>query len=133
MSVTFTDNSAQYLNEFNSACNAALEAIGNQAVSHAKQTVAENRQSHTGGLLDINHKVQQDVCHIGTNTKYAIYHEMGTGIYIAGGRKTPWSYRDAEGEWHTTRGVNPLHFLKNSVANHMDEFKNIVIKFLKSG
>lgn len=39
MSVTFTDNSAQYLAELNTATKAALEAVGNQAASFAKNNV----------------------------------------------------------------------------------------------
>ena len=129
----FTDNSGEYLRNFDKNAKAALEACGIQAVGHAKQTVAANRASHSGGLLNINHQVAGNAAYVGTNTSYAKYHEMGTGIYISGGRKSPWAYQDAEGEWHWTRGVPPLHMIKNSVANHVAEYRAIILKYLSKG
>ena len=101
-------------------------------MSYAKRTVAANRRTHTGGLLNISHKVVGKAVDIGTNTTYAIYHEMGTGIYISGGRRSPWAYKDAEGEWHWTRGVPPLHMIKNAVAGHISTFKKIILEILKA-
>lgn len=134
MSVTFTDNSAQTIAELERDTKAAMEAIGNQAVSHAKSNVAEAGRIATGDMRDsIDHKVIDKICYFGTNIKYAIYNEMGTGIYIAGGRQTPWRYKDGKGEWHTTRGMRPIHFIKNAVANHISEYKAIVVRILKGG
>ena len=134
MSVLFTDNSAQYLSEVDTVCKAALEAIGNQAVSHAKSNVTAAGRVATGAMRDsIDHKVVDNTCYIGTNISYALFNEMGTGIYIGGGRKTPWAYQDAAGEWHWTRGMRPIHFLKNAVAGHMSEFAAILQRFLKGG
>lgn len=132
MSVTFTDNSAQYLAQFERACQASLEAVGNQAVSHAKQNLRAARGAPTGNLINsISHQVVGDSVHIGSNVRYAIYNEMGTGIYIAGGRKTPWVYQDGRGEWHRTSGMRPVHFLKNAVANHLREYKAIIERIFK--
>ncbi|WP_194750322.1 MULTISPECIES: HK97-gp10 family putative phage morphogenesis protein [Staphylococcus] len=46
---------------------------------------------------------------ISVGADYAIYVEYGTGIYATGpggsrAKKIPWSYKDADGEWHTTQG-----------------------------
>lgn len=46
---------------------------------------------------------------ISVGAEYAIYVEYGTGIYAEGpggsrAKKIPWSYQDADGEWHTTYG-----------------------------
>ena len=134
MSVTFRDNSAQYLAELNTATKAALEAVGNQAVSFAKNNVLAAGRIASGTMRDsINHKVHGDTVYIGTNVKYAIYNEMGTGIYIAGGRQSPWAYKDAEGNWHRTRGMRPIHFLKNAAANNVQDFRAIILKYLKGG
>lgn len=134
MPFTFKDNSAQYLSEVDSVCKAALEAIGNQGVSYAKNNVTAAGRIATGNMRkDISHEVVGNTCYIGTNVSYAIYNELGTGIYIAGGRKSPWAYKDAEGKWHRTRGMPGIHFLKNAVANHMREFTAILQIFLKKG
>ncbi len=48
---------------------------------------------------------------VGPTVDYGIYVEMGTGIY-AGGRQTPWRYKDANGNWHTTRGQPPHPYME---------------------
>lgn len=134
MAVKFIDNSAQFLADLEIQRKAGLEACGNQAVSHSKSIITSAGRIATGNMHDhVDHKVQDEVCYVGTNTRYAIYNEMGTGIYIAGGRKTPWHYKDAEGEWHTTKGMPPIHFIKNSLANFIAEYKAIFIKHLRGG
>jgi hypothetical protein len=44
---------------------------------------------------------------------YSIFVERGTGIYAEGGRgrKTPWVYRAANGQFYTTEGHRPSPFL----------------------
>lgn len=47
---------------------------------------------------------------VSVGADYAIYVEYGTGIYATGpggsrAKKIPWSYRDADGKWHTTSGM----------------------------
>ena len=48
----------------------------------------------------------------GPTAEYAPYVEYGTGIYAADGtgRKTPWRYKDEEGNWHTTSGQEAQPF-----------------------
>ena len=45
------------------------------------------------------------------NAFYSIFVERGTGIYAPGGRKTPWVYRDARGNFYTTEGMRAQPFL----------------------
>lgn len=52
---------------------------------------------------------------ISVGAEYAIYVEYGTGIYATGpggsrAKKIPWSYQDADGEWHTTKGMEAQPF-----------------------
>ena len=129
-----SDNSAQLLSELETKIQAALEAVGNQAVSHAKQNITSASRVDTGALRNsMNHLVKDKECYVGTNISYAIYNEVGTGIYLdgGGGRQTPWVYVDAKGKGHRTRGIKPIHFLKNAVANHTDEYKAIIEAHLK--
>ena len=131
-----SDNTSQILNELEQKCQAALEACGQQAVSHSKQNITAASRVDTGALRNsMNHKVDSGakVCYVGTNQSYAIYNELGTGIYAEGGkgRKTPWRYVDAKGEGHWTRGMKPIHFLKNAIQDHADEYKAIIEEQLK--
>ena len=128
------DNSAEVLQELERKVQAALEACGQQAVSHAKQNITAAGRVDTETLRNsVNHIVQNDICYVGTNTDYAIYNEFGTGIHAEGGkgRKTPWAYQDNKGKWHRTSGMKPIHFLKNAIANHINEYKGIIEQYLK--
>lgn len=132
--VTFTDHSDEVLRALAERIEAALEAVGVQAVSHATQTITAAGRIASGAMRSsISHKVAmgESAVYIGTNIEYAQYHEFGTGIYIPGGRQTPWAYQDAKGEWHKTRGVKPIHFLKDAAANHTSEYKGIIQMILQ--
>lgn len=134
--IELIDNSAEVLAAKEQAIIAALEAVGQQAVSHAKQNITREGRVDTSAMRDsVNHQVvaSEDAVYVGTNQEYAIYHEYGTGIYADGGRgrQTPWRYQDKRGEWHTTRGIKAIHFLQNAAQDHVDEYKNIVESILK--
>lgn len=52
---------------------------------------------------------------VSVGAEYAIYVEYGTGIYSTGpggsrAKNIPWSYQDADGEWHTTKGMEAQPF-----------------------
>lgn len=52
---------------------------------------------------------------INVGAEYAIYVEYGTGIYAKGpggsrAKKIPWSYKDANGKWHSTKGQHAQPF-----------------------
>ena len=135
-SIEITDNSAEVLSEKNRLVRAALEAMGNQAVSYAKSNITEASRVDTGALRNsMSHLVaaEEETVYVGTNQEYAIYNEYGTGIYAEGGRgrQTPWRYQDKKGEWHTTRGIPPIHFLKKAVADHLKEYQMIAESILK--
>lgn len=138
MAVNFevtADNSDAVLRELETQIQAALEACGNQAVSHAKKNITEAGRVDTGSMRNrMTHQVEGDTCYVGTNNEYAIYHELGTGIYTdgGGGRQTGWFYVDAKGKGHFTRGMKPIHFLKNALTNHISEYQKIFEQQLKS-
>lgn len=132
------DNTDEVLRVLAEKIDAAMEAVGNQAVSHAKQNLTAASRVDTGALRNsISHvsygEETEGECYVGTNQEYAIYHEVGTGIYAEGGngRKTPWAFQDSKGEWHRTRGVSPVHYIKNAMADHVEEYKGIIEKVLK--
>ena len=140
MAVEFTisaDNSEAVLQELSTKLEAILEAWGIQGVGAVQDIITSESRIDTGAMRNgISHQVDlndQSVL-IGTNVEYAIYHELGTGIYLegGGGRQTPWAYQDANGEWHRTRGIKPIHMLKNGVSGSVENFKSIANDILKS-
>lgn len=125
MEIRLTDNSKMVLEEFQTACIRALERCGSQAEGYAKDLAPVD----TGNLRNsISHKVDEEepAVYIGSNTSYAPYVELATGIYAEGGRPTPWVYQDENGNWHWTRGNPAQPFLKPAVADHAKTYSNII-------
>lgn len=108
------------------AIQTALKAIGTQAVAHAVAEITAQGAVDTGRLRSsITQAVEDQTVYVGTNCQYATYVEFGTGIYVSGGRQTPWSYQDEKGQWHKTRGMRPRPFLRPAFEKNLDEFKAI--------
>lgn len=135
------DNTEEVLQKLKENTEAALEACGIQAVGHAQDIITENIPRHPGswytpkmgsGLRgSISHIVKDDTCYVGTNNEHAIYNEYGTGIYAdGGGRQSPWAYQDDKGHWHWTRGIKPIHFLKDALEKNKEEYRAILIEYL---
>lgn len=77
---------------------------------------------------------QEPAAIIGTDSEYGAYVELGTGIYAeGGGRPTPWVYQDAKGNWHYTRGNKAQPFLKPALADHAQQYRDILVNELKNG
>lgn len=120
------------------AIERALEAVGLQAEGHAKDVITAEGRVDTGRLRgSIAHQVEagEKAVYIGSNLEYAVYNEIGTGIYTegGGGRKTPWVYVDDKGVAHRTVGMKPIHFLKRAATEHDSEYAAIFEKYLKDG
>lgn len=136
MDVKFESHRIEVEAAMKEAVEAALEAMGTQCESHAKSNLTRAGRVDTGALRNsIAHQVVpgEQAVYVGSNLEYAIYNEVGTGIYAegGGGRKDPWIYQDDKGEWHRTVGMKPTHFLKNAVADHSDEYYRMAEKYLK--
>ncbi|WP_239700354.1 HK97-gp10 family putative phage morphogenesis protein [Mammaliicoccus sp. D-M17] len=57
---------------------------------------------------------------INVGADYAIFVNFGTGIYASGpggsrAKKIPWSYQDADGKWHTTKGMRAQPFWDKAI------------------
>ena len=118
------------------AVEAALEAVGLQAEGYAKVNITAAGRVDTGELRNsVTHQVEESeqAVYIGSNLEYAIYNEVGTGIYAegGGGRKDPWVYVDDKGVGHWTVGMKPIHFLKDAAADHGDEYRQIAEAVMK--
>jgi HK97 gp10 family phage protein len=131
MTINITDNSKEVLAVLQEAAVKALETCGLTAEGYAKKLCAVD----TGNLRNsITHQVDDGklACYIGTNGEYAAYVELGTGIYYPGGRQTPWVYQDAKGNWHLTHGQRAQPYSKPAVADHAEEYRNILKESLEN-
>lgn len=109
MSARVESHRAEVIAAKNKAVQIALEEIGHQAVSHTVVNLSVGHPKVQTGRLrnSITHLVDDDTCYVGTNVEYAPYIEFGT-----------------------SRGIEPYHFLRNAIANHMNEYQAIVDKYL---
>ena len=61
--------------------------------------------------------------------------EYGTGLFAeaGNGRQTPWSYQDADGQWHTTIGQQPQPFLRPALDANKQKIEQIFKDEIQSG
>ena len=66
------------------------------------------------------------VTNVGCN--YAIYNELGTGIYADNGqgRQDGWVYPVGDGTYRFTRGLPPKYFVRDSYEFYKDKAPNII-------
>ena len=125
MKIEFKNNKNQTMQITREAALRALERIGLQAEGYAIDLVPAD----TGDLRNsITHQVDESnlEVYIGTNKKYGVYVEFGTGLYYPGGRKEPWAYKDGKGQWHFTHGQKAQPWLKPAIVDHLQTYKNII-------
>lgn len=132
--VVFNDYSQDVLDAMQDAAVRALERVGEQAEGDAKDLAPVDKGQLRNSIAHIV-KDSENAVYIGSNLEYAIYQELGTGIYAegGGGRPTPWVYQDAKGNWHWTRGNPAQPFLAPAVKDHPQTYRNIVEDELKNG
>ena len=114
----------------------ALPEVIEQRVDRACQLV-ENEGKRNCPVDDgtlrasITHTVERTntniVGTVGTNVEYAPYVHEGTGIYAKDGngrQNIPWTYRDARGKFHRTKGRRPKEFLRKAFDDNMDNIRS---------
>ena len=87
---------------------------GGQAIRSEMASRAPVRLGNLKGSIQVETFVEDGIptSETGPTAEYAPYVEYGTGIYAAdgSGRKTPWRYKDEEGNWHVTSGQEAQPF-----------------------
>lgn len=118
MGVEFENNSM--------ACKEALEKAGiawlYEAAGELEAQTKRNTKVDTGktkGSWSYKVEETEGKAVIGSDYENAIWEEFGTGEYALNGdgRKTPWSYKDVKGQWHTTKGKKPRRALWNAFTS----------------
>ena len=123
MDIELHDHSDEVRAALQEATERALEKCGLVAEGYAKKLCPVD----TGNLRNsITHEVSENSAYIGTNSEYAPYVELGTGMYYPGGRPTPWEYQDANGNWHWTKGNPARPYLKPAVADNAQTYRTII-------
>ena len=108
MSVEFEDNSIAVKDAIEAAAIKWLyEAAGELQAQVMRNTRVDTGKTKQSWEYRVDAATKKAV--VGSNAENAIWEEFGTGQYAlhGDGRKTPWSYQDRNGNWHTTKGKRP--------------------------
>ena len=114
----FTDNSMRVKSALGDAVEGwLLEASGELEAQVKRNTAVDTGKTKGSWRYKVN--AAEQVAVVGSDYQNAIWEEYGTGIYAEAGdgRKTAWSYQDAAGNWHTTKGKRPRRALKKAFTS----------------
>lgn len=131
----FKDNSNECIKAINNAQEAALRAIGELVYSAMLQYL--NGSKDTGALFNsADYKIDTSDMSvtIGVNQEYAIYVELGTGVYAENGqgRQGGWLYPDSEtGDMIFTLGMKPQPYLRPAYRDNVENIKQIIEENLR--
>ena len=141
MSYTYKDNTDEVLSALERAKKRGLEAIGLTAEGHAKKKITQAGAVDTGRLRNsITYALAGEETHIksykadkgGKDRETYTYDgtadgKKGSGVYIG----TNVEYAPGI-ELGTHRSAGAVHFLKDAVANHTDEYKKLMEDSMKN-
>ena len=111
----------------------ALLAVGEFLKGEATLRCSAVKTSNLKGSIEYQYDIDKLEVQFGTNVEYAIYVEKGTGVYEADGkgRKTPWSYMDADGNWHRTSGMKPRPFITPAVEQNLTRVQELFERYMR--
>lgn len=156
------DKSEQITHILENRLSGILSAIGVKAQEHAVKNIVNFKYVKTGQAKNsITFAVNGGKVYVGSNLKYFPYLELGTGVHASDGhgRRGYWVYvpgekyerkgnkkiytlqeaiviaemlREKGLDAHVTNGIKPSHAIRNSISEHMDEYKQIVAEGFKN-
>ncbi len=113
--IEFFDNRARVKAALNEAIIAYLHEMGGEMKSQTQHNTRVDTGQTKGSWTYV---VDQEAgeCVVGNTMQNAIWEEFGTGEFAEGGngRKTAWTYRDAKGKFHRTKGKKPTRALQKA-------------------
>ena len=70
-----------------------------------------------------------------TPLEYAPYVEYGTGLFAeSGGRQdVPWNYKDDEGNWHSTSGMEPQPYMRPALNENRENILRVIKESILNG
>ena len=116
----------------------ALRETCRLACENMRQKLAENGHVKTGELVDsidftMSHTDDKITAKI-EMSKYGKFIDEGTGAAhgVEGGREGYWRYKDKNGQWHTTNGMDADPFIDISLENALLSLPDALFKQLES-
>lgn len=109
--------------QIHKSAEAALKTMCESACENLKNNLSESGHVRTGELYDsINYKMQASGDKITAEihmNEYGKFIDSGTGAAhgVENGREGYWRYKDRNGQWHTTNGMDADPFIDKSVLS----------------
>lgn len=113
------------LRRLGGSVDAAIDKGIGKGVQKIKSDAKVNCPYDTGrlkGSISTEH-LEPKVWAVGTNVEYAMFVEFGTGQLGAPGvshTMQPWTWRDADGNYHTTYGAPPRPYLYPALLSNRE-------------
>ena len=106
------------------AVQEACTLVSNAAIRKAPKDSGALRRSIQS---DVEVSANEITGTVSTNLEYAPYVEFGTGLFAEEtGRSTPWAYEDDDGNWHTTKGMQPQPFMRPALQENRKKITQIL-------
>ena len=129
---TFKDNRPAVMSRLDQFVEKALTSAGMVLEANINPLIPVDT---TALLISLKYEVDisKKTMYIGVNEPYAIYVEFGTGVFAenGGGRKTPWWYKDEDGNWHRTIGQKPSRYMRGGYENARADVEKVVRQIFK--
>ena len=109
--------------QIHKSAEAALKTMCESACENLKNNLSEAGHVRTGELYDsINYKMRASGDKISAEismNEYGKFIDSGTGAAhgVENGREGYWRYKDKNGQWHTTNGMDADPFIDKSVLS----------------
>ncbi len=115
--IVFKDYAPEIAQKLTQAAENWLE----EAAGELETQVIRNTRVDTGRTkASWNHTVDNGALEatVGSDYENAIWEEYGTGVYAENGGRTnvPWTYQDAKGDWHRTKGKRGTRAFRKAYA-----------------
>lgn len=131
--VEFEDNRIKVKGKIREICISWLYETAGEINHRVVDKTRRVNTGHTKGSWKDVVDSDKLEAYVGSNYQNAIWEEYGTGQYALNGdgRKTPWRYQDAKGNWHTTRGKTPTRVLFKAFRSFSSKAKKNLEQKLK--
>ena len=126
MSVKFTSYRQQVTEEFKNRRKRCLAIVGSMAEGHVKDKIEQNHSVQSGVMIGsiANEPRGENSVAIGTNTKYAIYVEMGH-------HQQPGRYVPAIKKRLVRSYVPAKPFLRPAIESHANLYGKVIEREMK--
>lgn len=126
------ENSLRKLVEQQLNSDQIKQAMG-KVCALVERTAKEKAPKDTGALRrsitsNVSEEADYIVGTIYTPLEYAPYVEYGTGLFAENGNgrsDVPWSYKDDEGNWHSTSGQHPHPYMRPALTDNKEKILQI--------